>query len=197
MTFNRAKYSSVSKQLSLLQPSLAPTSRSQQYCEPRTPRNNQPAITDYLITLLENLESVEQSPKFHPEGDALFHSLQVFELAQQNSAEPRLWAAALLHDVGKAIDYPDHADVGADALEGIIHPGIVWLIRHHPDLLTHPKRTRSRLKGTKELSDLEQLRTWDLQGRNPYAQTISPANAISCLIPHFNKIIDPSLIPAK
>lgn len=127
----------------------------------------------------------------------MFHSLQVFELAQQSSIDPRLWAAALLHDVGKAINYPDHADVGSDALEGVIHPYIVWLIRHHLDLLTHPKRTRSRLKGTKELRDLEQLRTWDLQGRNPYAQTTSAATAISCLIPHFNKIIDPSLIPAK
>ena len=32
--------------------------------------------------LLEPLEGVKQSPKHHPEGDALYHSLQVFELAR-------------------------------------------------------------------------------------------------------------------
>ena len=33
--------------------------------------------------LLEPLEGVKQSPKYHPEGDALYHSLQVFELARE------------------------------------------------------------------------------------------------------------------
>lgn len=28
------------------------------------------------------LESVKQNPKYHPEGDALYHSLQVFHLAR-------------------------------------------------------------------------------------------------------------------
>ena len=32
--------------------------------------------------LLEPLEGVKQSPKYHPEGDALYHSLQVFEVAR-------------------------------------------------------------------------------------------------------------------
>ena len=33
--------------------------------------------------LLQPLEGVKQSPKYHPEGDALYHSLQVFELARE------------------------------------------------------------------------------------------------------------------
>src|SRR5690606_19665511 len=32
-------------------------------------------------TLLLPLENVNQNPKFHPEGDALYHSLQVYQLA--------------------------------------------------------------------------------------------------------------------
>ena len=32
--------------------------------------------------LLKPLEKVEQNPTWHPEGDALYHTLQVFELAR-------------------------------------------------------------------------------------------------------------------
>ena len=66
--------------------------------------------------LLEPLEGVKQSPKYHPEGDALYHSLQVFELARdERPYDEEFLLAALLHDVGKAIDPSDH--VGA-ALRG-------------------------------------------------------------------------------
>lgn len=39
-------------------------------------------IDPYLVfqTMLEPLEKVKQSPKYHPEGDVLYHLLQVFEL---------------------------------------------------------------------------------------------------------------------
>ena len=36
--------------------------------------------------LLLPLENVMQSPEHHPEGDVLYHSLQVFELARQAAA---------------------------------------------------------------------------------------------------------------
>jgi hypothetical protein len=36
-----------------------------------------------LLSLLEALDGVAQSPRYHPEGDALFHSLQVFDLARR------------------------------------------------------------------------------------------------------------------
>ncbi len=41
------------------------------------------AIDGYQLfeSLLLPLENVKQSPKYHPEGDALYHSLQVFDLA--------------------------------------------------------------------------------------------------------------------
>ena len=36
--------------------------------------------------LLAALEAVKQNPLYHPEGDALYHSLQVFELARDAPA---------------------------------------------------------------------------------------------------------------
>ncbi len=79
-------------------------------------------MDDDLFSLLQDLDGVQQSARYHPERDALFHSLQVFELARRQATDRVLWAAALFHDVGKAIDGPLHDEVGADLLEGLIPP---------------------------------------------------------------------------
>lgn len=82
--------------------------------------------------LLLPLEKVVQGRQHHPEGDALYHSLQVFELAR--GLEPydeEFLLAALLHDVGKAIDPFDHVTTGLEALEGFITPRTEWLIEQH------------------------------------------------------------------
>ena len=85
-------------------------------------------------TLLLPLEQVKQSPKWHPEGDALYHSLQVFELArQQIPYDEEFLTAALLHDVGKAIDRLEHVQAGIEALEGSITSRTAWLIEHRQE----------------------------------------------------------------
>jgi exopolyphosphatase/pppGpp-phosphohydrolase len=91
-----------------------------------------------LLDLLLALDGIRQDPRYHPEGDALFHSLQAFDIARRETADRTLWAAALLHDVGKAVSSPDHDEVGADLLDGLVSPRIVWLVRHHLDLLRVP-----------------------------------------------------------
>ncbi len=51
--------------------------------------------------LLLPLENVKEDPKYHAEGDALYHSLQVFELARNELPyDEEFLLAALLHDVG-------------------------------------------------------------------------------------------------
>ncbi|MBN9163746.1 MAG: HD domain-containing protein [Myxococcales bacterium] len=135
-----------------------------------------------LLDLLLALDGVLQSPRYHPEGDALFHSLQVFQLAHRESNDRELWAAALFHDVGKAIDGPTHDEIGADLLDGLVTPRVVWLVRHHLDLLREPRRTRRRHHGTPELADLERLRRWDLRGRSPHATVLSPEEAITMIL---------------
>ena len=138
-------------------------------------------MTDDLFSLLVSLDGVEQSRRYHPEGDALYHSLQVFDLARRATQDRVLWAAALFHDVGKAIDGPLHDEVGADLLEGLLCPRVVWLVRHHLDLLKEPRRTRRSLRGTSQLKDLEKLRRFDLGGRDPRARVLSPERAFDLL----------------
>lgn len=120
---------------------------------------------DALLSMLTRLGSVTQDPRFHPEGSALYHCLQVAQLARRDGASPVLLAAALLHDIGKALPGADHAAAGAEALEGIARPEVTWLVAHHLDLLRAPTETRVRLRDDPRLAELERLRGWDLEGR--------------------------------
>ena len=141
-----------------------------------------------LLDLLLALDGVEQSPRYHPEGDALFHSLQVFQLARAESDDRELWAAALFHDVGKSIPGPGHDEVGAELLEGLVSDRVLFLVRHHLDLLRDPRRTERRYRGTDhpggQLRDLRLLRRWDLLGRSPHTEVPTPRAAMRLLLDH-------------
>ncbi|NUP13136.1 MAG: HD domain-containing protein [Polyangiaceae bacterium] len=135
-----------------------------------------------LAQLLHALDGVEQNPRWHPEGDALYHSLQAFDLARRESDDRQLWAAALLHDVGKGLRCADHDEVGADLLDGLVAPRVVWLVRHHLDLMRAPAATRRRVRDKARLSDLERLRRWDVRGRSPTAVVLSVSDALDTLL---------------
>lgn len=145
-------------------------------------------MLDECLDLLCALDGVSQDRRYHPEGDALYHSLQVFQHARRDTADPALLAAALLHDVGKALTGPDHDVEGAALLEGLIHPRVVFLVRHHLDLLRAPALTRRRFQRSPRLRDLELLRRWDLAGRSPRATVISPEDALQLLAPHVHTL---------
>lgn len=121
--------------------------------------------------LLAALEQVEQSPEEHPEGDALYHSLQVFELARERRPyDEEFLLAALLHDVGKAIDRRDHVAAGLAALDGTIGPRTAWLIEHHIEALSLGDgslgiRLRRRLEANEDFEELLLLAECDRQGR--------------------------------
>ena len=120
---------------------------------------------------LDPLASVKQNPKWHPEGDALYHSLQVFALARRERPyDEEFLLAALLHDVGKAIDPRDHVATGLASLDGTLTPRTFWLIEHHMDLLVRPDRPLNpKIKAAIEASDffedLTLLRDLDEGGR--------------------------------
>jgi hypothetical protein len=121
--------------------------------------------------LLEPLEGVKQSARHHPEGDALYHSLQVFELARdERPYDEEFLLAALLHDVGKAIDPSDHVEAALQALEGSITERTASLIAHHME--AHALRTgtlgvkaRARLQQSEHYDDLMLLSELDRRGR--------------------------------
>ncbi|QDS91278.1 Multifunctional CCA protein [Roseimaritima multifibrata] len=121
--------------------------------------------------LLVPLERVQQHPKYHPEGDALYHSLQVFELAREAMPyDEEFLLAALLHDIGKAIDPEDHVGAGLEALDGLITPRTEWLIANH--MLAHGlrdgslgARARRRLRQQPWYEDLLELAACDAAGR--------------------------------
>lgn len=124
-------------------------------------------------SLLLPLENVKQPLKYHPEGDALYHSLQVFDLARNELAyDEEFLAAALLHDVGKAIDPADHVGSALEALDGFISERTAWLIEHH--MLAHQltdgtlgARARRRLQASEHFDDLVLLGECDRAGRLP------------------------------
>jgi predicted HD phosphohydrolase len=126
--------------------------------------------------LLLPLENVVQHPKYHPEGDVLYHSLQVFDHAcDAQPYDQEFLEAALLHDVGKGIDAADHIPAALEALDGFITDRTAWLIEHH--MLAHQladgtigARARRRLQQNESYEDLLLLGECDRAGRQPGAE---------------------------
>lgn len=126
---------------------------------------------DLYRLLLAPLEHTKQNPNYHPEGDALYHSLQVFDLARHaRPYDEEFLLAALLHDCGKAIDPADHAAAAVEALRGTVTERTLFLIEHH--MLAHEyragtlgARARQRLAASEYLEDLILLSECDQAGR--------------------------------
>ena len=133
-----------------------------------------------LTDLLNDLDGVMQDPVWHPEGDALFHSLQVWAHARQATDDPELWAAALLHDVGKGMGQ-DHERIGAQLLDGWVSDRVCWLVLHHLDLMRQPTKIKRKYRGSKRLTDLVALRKWDEAGRDKYATVASVQQAMTSI----------------
>jgi len=139
------------------------------------------------LGLLLPLESIRQHPKYHPEGDVLYHSLQVFDLAyDQQPYDEEFLLAALLHDIGKGIDPQNHVASGLEALDGLITPRTSWLIEHHMD--THRiadgsigARAHRRLRENESYPELLLLGECDRAGRTPGVATRELEEAIDIL----------------
>jgi hypothetical protein len=120
--------------------------------------------------LLAPLETIKQNPKYHPEGDSLYHSLQVFELARAALPyDEEFQLAALLHEVGRAIEPRDPVAAGLAALAGHITPRTAWLIEHQPHAAalrdgSLGARARRRLAASESFDDLMLLYDCDRQG---------------------------------
>lgn len=131
------------------------------------------AVDPYAIfrMLLLPLEEVKGGAVHHPEGDVLYHSLQVFELArEQRPYDEEFLLAALLHDVGKGIDRADHVRAGLEALEGLITERTAFFIGHHMDAQLYRAgrltgAVRRELEASPDFEELMLLRELDDAGR--------------------------------
>jgi hypothetical protein len=123
--------------------------------------------------LLAPLENVQDSPVHHPEGDVLYHSLQVFEQARDRRPyDEEFLLAALLHDVGKGLDRGNHVEAGLQALYGLITERTRFLIEHHMHAHDYRQgklsaRLRRELEASPDFEDLMLLQECDVAGRVP------------------------------
>lgn len=125
--------------------------------------------------LLAPLAQVQQGRTHHPEGDVLYHSLQVFDLARDELPyDEEFQLAALLHDVGKGIDPHDHVAAGLEALGSHISARTAWLIENHME--AHKvraggsgARVKRRLQQHPDFETLMLLEACDHNGRVPGA----------------------------
>jgi hypothetical protein len=137
----------------------------------------EPVVDPYQIyrLLLLPLENVRGSPVHHPEGDVLYHTLQVFELAREHRPyDEEFLLAALLHDVGKGLDPFNHVEAGLQALDGLITERTRFFIAHHMHAHDHRSgklghRLRCELEASPDFDDLMLLRQLDDAGRVPGA----------------------------
>ena len=137
--------------------------------------------------LLRPLADVCQDSERHPEGDALYHSLQVFELACDVVAyDEEFLTAALLHDVGKAIDRRNQVSAGLTALEGWITLRTAWFIENLPSaqelaMGALGSRARRRLESSPDFDELTSLADCDRTGRVRGAQVRDLEDALDHL----------------
>jgi len=154
------------------------------------------AIADHLDRFsiyrlrLAPLESVKQNPRTHPEGDALYHSLQVFELARQaRPYDEEFLLAALLHDVGKGIDPQDVVGSGVESLRGSVPERTLTLIERLGVLKVlqeRPSSSKGRLllDDPELLEDLKLLAELDAAGR----ATGVPVPTVDEVIAYINQL---------
>ncbi|MFM7206859.1 MAG: hypothetical protein ACKO4T_09340 [Planctomycetaceae bacterium] len=97
---------------------------------------------DAIAAVVAVLASVRQDPVRCPEGDVLEHSLQVFDLVFQESPfDEELLTAALVHDLGRALDRAAPVPAAVAALGDLITPRTRWLIESLADARAHGDRT--------------------------------------------------------
>jgi len=126
---------------------------------------------DRYAELLRPLEFVTQDPVRHPEGDVLYHSLQVYTLVGEHFPyDEELLTAALLHEVGKAINRREPIAASLEALTAIITPRTAWFIENLPVARAYVDgtlgvRAINRLKAEPDFDELTVLIDCDLVGR--------------------------------
>ena len=138
---------------------------------------------DQIAEIVRVLGAVKRDPMKYPEGDALEHSLQVFaRVAEECPWDEELLTAALVHDVGLAIDRANAVAAALEALGDLVTPRTRWLVEMlpsatalHAGILGH--RARHRLEEHPDSESLRLLESADRHGhvRSGEAPTLEEA----------------------
>jgi predicted HD phosphohydrolase len=97
---------------------------------------------DRMAEFVRMLEHVKQDPVKHPEGDVLEHTLQVFDrVYEERPFDEELLTAALVHDVGRAIDRADPVTACVSALADLMTPRTRWFVESLADAAAHGNHT--------------------------------------------------------
>ncbi|MFM8890028.1 MAG: tRNA adenylyltransferase, partial [Planctomycetia bacterium] len=117
----------------------------------------------------------------------LEHSLQVFDrVRDERPFDEELLTAALVHEVGRAIDRSDAVAVAIEALDGLITPRTRWFVEMLPAAAAHGDRTlgaraRQRLEAHPDFLDVLCLAECDRSARVRGYATPSLEEAIGVL----------------
>ena len=142
------------------------------------PEDGDDPFTVYF-ELMAPLDRVRLPVDTHPEGDLLYHSLQVFELAHEHRPwDPEFLTAALLHECGRGLDPYDSHNATLDAVAPFVSDRTFWLIENLPTQHrlsdgTIGIRARRRLVGHEDGEILRLLAWCDSDGRIPGRQVRS------------------------
>lgn len=137
-----------------------------------------------LQPLLQGLENVALDSQEHPEGNALYHALQVFELGRDKHPydEEFLWAC-LLHEVGRLVDVRNPVKAAERILQGRVSERVLFLIRELPAAqeLLRGDLSHKGLRKADSFDELLDLARCDLAGRVPGRQTATLQEALDYL----------------
>lgn len=107
----------------------------------------------HLLDLLEATRGVEAREDFHPEKDVFEHQLQCFKHALRETFDMELIVAALIHDVGKAINHLGHEELGAGLIEQYVSPKVHFLVLNHTRIRYYYEGKIVKLQKAAELAE--------------------------------------------
>ncbi|TWT63045.1 hypothetical protein [Rubinisphaera italica] len=126
--------------------------------------------SDTFRPLLERLESFHWDYAEHPEGDALYHSLQVYDLGRNlHPYDVEFQWACLLHDVGFVVDPRLPEEAALRVLSGRVTERVEFLVGNLSSahrFLKHETQAKS-LRKSESFEELLDLARCDRDGRQP------------------------------
>lgn len=141
--------------------------------EPLDEDQYHPDTFPMLALLMNRLDGVRLDTAQHPEGDALYHSLQVYELGLiERPWDEEFLLACLIHDIGLAIDRRRPIEAALEAVGPLLTERTRFLIENRPAGSEYIRtgRIARTFRRSPHFDDLVLLARCDQKGRVPGAE---------------------------